>query len=246
MLKLLKYDLRRRRERILVFIVIALLIQAGMWISSSAMNVELVSLNLAVYAVLAISLIFIAVFSYFRNLKSYQRRLLPVTPMQSLLSPILLAVLLTLVVIVIGLLHLGIYRLMYPMDFLPDNILSVGIRSLLQAIWSSTFLMIIVMFSITVALSLRFKWRVWVGIALLTLMQNAVSYLENVLFDSYFVGLDNTFNFVLYEDSHRPGSGFTIRYLATNQWPWPLVFEFAIVCILIYSMVMLIKKRIEV
>lgn len=43
MLKLLKYDLKRRQERILVFIVIALLAQAGLWISSAKIDTGLAS-----------------------------------------------------------------------------------------------------------------------------------------------------------------------------------------------------------
>lgn len=244
MLKLLKYDLRRRRERILVFIVIALLVQPAIWISSTKVNEQLVSLNLVTYMLLAMALVFIAVFSYFRNLKSYQRRLIPVTALQTVMSPLLFALLLILAVIALGLVHFGIYQLIYPLDFLPDNIVSVGLRCLLQFIWSAGFLMIMVMFSITVALSLRFKWRVWIGIAILTLLQNGVAYLEKLMFDSYFIGLDNVFNFEIYESNLRPDSGITIRYLSTNQWP--LLLEFVVAFILIYSMVVMVKKRIEV
>lgn len=244
MLKLLKYDLRRRRERILVFIVIALLVQPAIWISSTKVNEQLVSLNLVIYLILALALVFIAVFSYFRNLKSYQRRLIPVTALQTVIAPMLLALLLILTVITLGLVHFGIYQLIYPLDFLPDNIVSVGLRCLLQFIWSAGLLMIMAMFSITVALSLRFKGRVWVGIAILTLLQNGIAYLEKFMFDSYFIGLDNAFNFEIYESNLRPDSGVTIRYLSNNQWP--LLFEFVVACILTYAMVALVKKRIEV
>lgn len=244
MLKLLKYDLRRRRERILVFIVIALLVQPAIWISSTKVNEQLISLNLVIYFILALALVFIAVFSYFRNLKSYQRRLIPVTALQTVMSPLLFALLLILTVITLGLVHFGIYQLIYPLDFLPDNIVSVGLRCLLQFIWSAGLLMIMAMFSITVALSLRFKGRIWVGIVIFTLLQNGIAYLEKLLFDSYFILLDNTFNFELYENNLRPDSGITIRYLSTNQWP--LLFEFVVACILTYAMVVLVKKRIEV
>ncbi|AIQ41343.1 hypothetical protein MKX70_23540 [Paenibacillus sp. FSL R7-0312] len=244
MLKLLKYDLRRRRERILVFIVIALLVQPAIWISSTKVNEQLVSLNLVIYFILALALVFIAVFSYFRNLKSYQRRLIPVTALQTVMSPLLFALLLILTVIALGLVHFSIYQLIYPLDFLPDNIVSVGLRCLLQFMWSAGFMMIMVMFSITVALSLRFKWRIWVGIVILTLLQNGIAYLEKLMFNSYFIGLDNTFNFEVYESNLRPESGVTIRYLSTNQWP--LVLEFVVAFILIYSMVVMVKKRIEV
>ncbi|MEK3685504.1 MULTISPECIES: hypothetical protein [unclassified Paenibacillus] len=244
MLKLLKYDLRRRRERILVFIVIALLVQPAIWISSTKVNEQLISLNLVIYFILALALVFIAVFSYFRNLKSYQRRLIPVTALQTVMSPLLFALLLILTVIALGLVHFGIYQLIYPLDFLPDNIVSVGLRCLLQFMWSVGFMMIMVMFSITVALSFRFKGRVWIGIVILTLLQNGIAYLEKFMFNSYFIGLDNTFNFEIYENNLRPDSGVTIRYLSTNQWP--LLFEFVVAIILIYSMVVMVKKRIEV
>lgn len=162
MLKLLKYDLKRRKERILVFIVIALLAQAGLWISSAQIDVNLASLNLVIYCILAIAMIFIAVTGYFRNLKSYQRRLLPVTALQTVLSPMLLALLLMGVVILIGLAHLGIFKLLYTTaKFIPGNLQTVGFRALLQSVWSSGFLMVMVMFSFTVAYSLRMKWRVW-------------------------------------------------------------------------------------
>ena len=244
MLKLLKYDLRRRQERILIFIVIALLIQAGMWISSSKMDLRLVSLNLIIYAVLALSLMFVAVFSYFRNLRSYQRRLLPVSAVHTVLSPLLFALLLILVVIAIGLVHMGIYQLLYPINFLPDNTLSVGLRCLPLVIWSSMFMMIMFMFSITVAFSLRFKWRIWIGIIILTLLQNGLGYLEKLFFNTYYVGLDSAFNFEIYEGNLRSDSGITIKYLSTNHWP--LLFEFVVACIMVYSMVVLVKKRIEV
>lgn len=243
MLKLLKYDLRRRRERILVFIVIALLVQPAIWISSTKVNEQLISLNLVIYFILALALVFIAVFSYFRNLKSYQRRLIPVTALQTVMSPLLFALLLILTVIALGLVHFGIYQLIYPLDFLPDNIVSVGLRCLLQFMWSVGFMMIMVMFSITVALSFRFKGRVWIGIVILTLLQNGIAYLEKFMFNSYFIGLDNTFNFEIYENNLRPDSGVTIRYLSTNQWP--LLFEFVVAIILIYSMVVMVKKELK-
>ncbi|WNS45545.1 hypothetical protein [Paenibacillus sp. MMS20-IR301] len=244
MLKLLKYDLRRKRERILVCIVITLLIEIAMWVSSSGMNKELLAINLSGYAGLAVAFLFITFSSYFRNLKSYQRRLLPVTPLQTVLSPVLLAFVLLLIVIAIGLVHAGLYQLMYPMDFLPDNIVYVSFRCLLQIMYSVFFLMTMTMFSITAALSLRFKRRVWAGVALLTVLQNVTANLEKLIFNINYVGIDNSFTFVLYENKLRPASGVTIRYLDSNQWP--LLFEFAIACLLIYGMTVLVKRRIEV
>lgn len=244
MLKLLKYDLKRRQERILVFIVIALLVQAGLWISSARIDADLASLNLVIYCILAIAMIFTAVTGYFRNLKSYQRRLLPVTALQTVLSPMLLALLLIGVVILLGLAHLGILKLLYTVDLLPGNLLTVGFRALLQSVWSSLFLMVMVMFSFTVAFSLRMKGRVWFGIVLLVPLQNGIGYLEKLLFDTYFIGLDIAFNFEIYTGEPQSGSEFIIPYLPVDQGA--LLFEVAVVCLMIYGMVALVKRRIEV
>ncbi|WP_340023274.1 hypothetical protein MHI24_30355 [Paenibacillus sp. FSL K6-1096] len=243
MLKLLKYDLRRRRERILVFIAIAVLIQPALWISNSRMDKNLLTLNLTVYTVLAMALLLMAVLGYIRNLRSYPRRLLPVTALQTVLSPLLLALLLMMVVIAVVLAQLGLYRLFDPLDFLPDHLFTLGTRIVLQFVWSAGILMIMMMFAITAALSLRSKWRVWIGIAILFVLQNGVSFLEKVMFDIYFVGMERTFNLEFYNQEMRPENGITLRYLPDN--PWPLLFESALAFLLIYGMVVMVKRRIE-
>lgn len=243
MLKLLKYDLRRRRERILVFIAIAVLIQPALWISSSGLDMNLLTMNLTVYMVLAVTLLLVATLGYLRNLGSYPRRLLPVTALQTVLSPLLLALLLMMIVIAVALAQLGLYRLFDPLDFLPDHLLTLGISIILQFTWSAGILMIMIMFAITVAFSLRSKWRVWIGVATLFVLQNGISFLEKAMFDIYFVGMDRTFNFEVYHQQMRPQSGITLRYLSDN--PLPLVFESVLACLLIYGMVQMVKRRIE-
>lgn len=243
MLKLLKYDLRRRRERILVFIAVAILIQPALWISSSRMDMHLLTSNLTVYLVLAVAFILLSVLSYFRNLRSYSRRLLPVSALQTVLSPLLQALLLLMIVLVLVLVHLGIYRLFDPLEFLPDNLWSMGISMVVQFTWSAGIMMIMIMFSITAAFSLRSKWRVWIGIAILFVLQNGLAFVEKMLFDIYFVGVDRTFNFEMYNYQMRPDSGITIRYMSDN--PGPLLFESVIACLLIYGMVQMVKRRIE-
>lgn len=243
MLKLLKYDLRRRRERILVFIAIAVLVQPALWISNPRMDMKLLTLNLTVYMMLAVAMLLVATLGYIRALRSYPRRLLPVTALQTVLSPLLLALLLIMAVTAVALAQLGLYRLLNPLEFLPDHIFTLGITMILQFTWSAGILMIMVMFSMTVAFSLRSKWRIWMGVAILFLLQNGVSFLEKAMFDIYFVGMDRTFNLEVYHQQMRPESGITLRYLSDN--PLPLVFESVLACLLIYGMVVMVKRRIE-
>ncbi|WP_238655146.1 hypothetical protein [Paenibacillus piscarius] len=243
MLKLLKYDLRRRRERILVFSAIAILIQPALWISNPRVDMKLLTLNLTVYMVLAVAFLLVAAFSYIRNLRSYQRRLLPVSALQTVLSPLLLALFLLVIVVALIVIHLGIYRLFDPLEFLPDDLWSAGVSMAVQFTWSAGIMMIMSMFSITAALSLHSKWRIWIGVAILFILQNGVAFVENTMFDIYFVGVDRTFNFEMYNYQMRPDSGLTIRYMSDN--PGPLLFETAIACLLVYGMVQMVKQRIE-
>ncbi|WP_054940398.1 hypothetical protein [Paenibacillus ihuae] len=242
MLKLIRYDFRRSRDRILAALVIMVLLHIGIWVSSDTTSKDIISMHLITYFVIGIVFLFITVFNYNRNLKSYQRRLLPVNTLFTVLSPLLLYWLLLLVVLLIGLLHLGLYVLLYSADFMPGNFWTVASRSALQCIWSAGFVLLMIMFACTVARSIRVRGKIWIGIAVLVALQNGVAYLEERMFKSYFRGIDNAFRFEVIKASDVP-SGLMLNYVGYNLWP--LVFEAVIAALLIYAMTILVRKRTE-
>lgn len=242
MLKLIKYDFRRSRDRILAYFVIALLVHAATWYWNRKMGLQLIGLNLTTYVVVGVSLLLTSAITYGRNLKTYHRRLLPVRSLYTILSPLLLCWALLLAVVIIASLHLGIYVLVYSADFLPGNFWPVALNCMLQLIWFSGLTLISIMFAITVANSLRVKGKIWIIIAVLVALQNGLSYLENLLFKSSLASVESVFEFDVLNVDSVP-SGITFSYPDLNYWP--MLFEAAIAVILIYAMNVLLKKRVE-
>lgn len=243
MLKLISYDFRRSRDRILAAFVILILFHIGIWVSSGTTNDDVLSGHLITYFAFYIVFLFIAVFNYNRNLKSYPRRLLPVNTLYTVMSPLILYWLLLLTLLLIGLIHLGLYVLVYSADFMPGDFWTVASRSALQCTWSAGLVLLMTMFACTVARSIRVRGKVWIGIAVLVALQNGVAYLEEKLFSSYFIGIDNAFRFEVLKASDMP-SGLKLNYVGSNLWA--LVYEAVVAVLLICAMTVLVKKRVEV
>ncbi|OKP86088.1 hypothetical protein A3842_06685 [Paenibacillus sp. P3E] len=242
MLKLMKYDLKRRQERILAFFVIMLLVQAGIWISNSSMGVDLLSYNMMAYGVFGCTLLLFAFFNYIRYLKSYARRLVPVGTLQNVLSPLLLNWILLLLVTGLAAIHLGLYILVYSSDFLPVNFWRVASWCIFNLLWTAGFELILLMFAVTIAKSLRVKGTIWIAIAVFAVIENGISFIENQFWGSYISALNNAFQFKVYEAS-AIRTGLKLSDIGTNFWA--LIFEAAVGAILIYVMKLLIQKRIE-
>lgn len=241
MLRLVKYDFRRNRDRILAIFVITILAQFGIGLANFA-DYEMFSLNPIAYVITVIIFMVFSVQTYAHNTKSYQRRLLPVKTLYTVLSPLLLFLALITVVLVMASIHLGVYIMMYSKSFLPVNFWSVAGIGILQIYWSVVFLMLTGMFSVTLVRSLRIRGRVWIGIATLYLLQNGLTYIEYLIFGTYFSALDNAFQFGIIKDSELP-SGIVLTRDVFNLWP--TLFEFAIMVILLYIITKLVKKRVE-
>ncbi|MNI91069.1 hypothetical protein D3C73_1486840 [compost metagenome] len=75
------------------------------------------------------------------------------------------------------------------------------------------------------------------------LLQNGVAYLEQLLFDNYFAGINNAFRFEMIEAADM-SNGLTLNDVGTNLM-WPVVFEVALAAMMIYVMTVMVKKRVE-
>lgn len=241
MLRLIKYDFRRSRDRILAFFVIMLLAQAAIWISNGRIGTGLFIAHIFVYLGFEVAVMILSAITYSRNLKAYHRRLLPVNSINQVLSPLVLCWMMLIIITLVAALHLRIIFL-YSQDVLPGNFWSVIVRSMLILIWSAGFALVLIMFSITTAASLRVKGRIWVGVATLVVLQNGLEYLMNLLFKSYSLSLDQMFEFDVYESAAAP-SGNTLFVADLNFWPF--LFEAGVMILLIYTMNLLVKNRVE-
>lgn len=242
MLNLMKYEFRRKRERVLAYFVIMLIVQAGIWITNSSMGTDLISMNMLTYGIFGYFLVLSAIISYDRYLRSYARRLVPVPIIQNVLSPLLFCWVLLLVIVGIAAIHLGIYMLAYSPDFLTEHFWSVAAWNVFCFVWMAGFELILLMFVITVVRSLRIRGKIWIGIAVFMVLENGLNLIESQIWGNQTVGLENAFRLSIYPSSSVP-SDINVNIDVNNFWP--LLFQAAIGVIFVYFTTILVKKRIE-
>ncbi len=241
MLRLVKYDFRRNRDMILAIFAITILAQIWIGLSNFA-DEEMFMFNTVVYVVATLILFVFALRTYGHNLTSYSRRLLPLQMLYTVLSPMLLFLALLLGVVTMSLIHFGIYTMMHSTSYLPSSFWKETSFGLIQLYWFTCFSMLLVMLSITVALSTRLKGRVWIGIATFFILQYVITFLEGWIFNGYFSALDNAIRVGVVD-----GSMFRSMSSASQDVSiiGPALFEAAIAVIMLYGIVILVKKRVE-
>ena len=239
MLKLVKYDFRRNRDMILAVFVVTIIVQ--IWIGFvNFTEQEMFSLNAVVYVIAVLIVYVFALRTYVHNLKSYNRRLLPIKTLYTVLSPMVLFLFLLLGVVMMVLIHLGVYAIMYSTSYLPTSFWKGASFSVVLLFWFTGFSMLLVMFSITVALSIRFKGRVWIGIVTCFILQYVISFLEEWIFEGSMS--DNALRVGLIDESTFRSMSSLSREVSII---WPTLFEALIALIMLYGIVKLVKKRVE-
>jgi hypothetical protein len=241
MLKLVKYDFRRNRDQILALFVVTILAQIGVGFTRFTES-EIILFNIMVYLIAVVILFFFALRTYDYNLKSYNRRLLPLQVLYTVLSPLLLFLGLLLGIFIVAYIHLGVHIMMYSSALLPANFWSVSSYVVLALIWASAFAMLLIMFSITVARSIRMKGSMWVGLVTFFIAQKVISLIEDRIFNHTFISLDSAFRF---EVTNEVGSSNRIEVSDYTLGLLPMLFEVVIAVLLIAVIIKLIKKRVE-
>lgn len=241
MLKLIKYDFRRNRDQILAVFIITILVQIGIGYTITS-DQELFMMNITTYIIAALVLLFLNIRTYDQNLRYYNRQLLPVPVIYTILSPLLLFLSLLIGVFIVGYIHLGIYIIRYSDSFLPVNFWSTSTYALLPIFWSAFFAMLFIMFSITTARSVRMKGSVWIGLGTFFVIQYAISFLEHRMFNHTFISLESAFRFGVTDQADRLNGIEVSQYFLGVL---PILFEAVIAIILIAVMIRLIKRRVE-
>lgn len=242
MLKLLKYDFRRNRDPILGILVVLFLIQLSIGVSAKVSDwgyQTMFMLNIAAYIITGVVLLVQACRTYDYNLTSYHRRLIPLNAVYMILSPLFMYLLLLIGVSTLALLHLSLYTLLVPKE-IPNHMWPIMFTGLLQMIWSACFVMIALMFSVSVARSVRIRGRVWIGIVSFFIVHNGFSLIELKLFGSN--ALDSSFQFQITESSF-PEGGLTVSRDIYNMGP--VLFEIGFAVLMVVVITRFVNRRVE-
>ncbi|WP_018753708.1 hypothetical protein [Paenibacillus sanguinis] len=246
MMMLLKYEWKRNANTLLsVFfvlivaqIVVATVGHYGNWIDAGT-----VALSIMMY-VAAVMIMIVTVsktFSY--NIRAYHWRLLPVHPVWTILSPLLLSWLVLIVLLGIMAIHGGLYFQFsdYPFGLeqvvnslvLGDWLLVVG-----QIVWLYTLLIIVIFVSMLIgaSVSIRGKAGIWIAILSFFIIQYVLFWVEDVFFS------EDTSGFMSGVLESESGA-VTIEAVLT--WG-PFLFEFVVVCLFVWMMSYLLKRRVQI
>lgn len=90
---------------------------------------------------------------------------MPVPVLYTVLSPVMLFLGSLLGLFLVAYIHLAVDIMMFSTSFLPEKFWLISAYTVLIVFWASAYSMLLVMFSMTVAMSVRVKGRVWIGIA---------------------------------------------------------------------------------
>lgn len=253
MIKLFKYDWKRDSNTIysvLAVLVIGQLLLHWLGISRGWEPTVRLGVGLAVYIAAVVVMVITGYKSYIKNLKSYQRRLVPIHPLYHVLSSLLFSTLIMLAVFAIAAAH-GLLLISRSdlMAFLELGNLQLTAWDVIVAaasgIWGTFFVVLLVFFAITVGamVSIRGKAGVWVGIITFIALSNLISLINEKVFEQ--VGSTSNFGIAQIETgSTVVPDTFTINSIGTGLGGF--LFELAVAALLLWLMVWPIRKKLEI
>ncbi|WP_458461008.1 hypothetical protein [Paenibacillus sp.] len=246
MMTLLKYDLRRNWNTLLAGLVILIIAQVGLSLFMS--EVTGVVIGIMGYVGVGVAIYVKMIKTYWSNIRSYNRRLLPVTGLSHVLSPLIFGALCGLGLLIICAIHSYIYismklrmNLATYVDFSGMHVSDV-LTLLLFMVWIMVFMTVIIFLSISIAGSFRWKTGPWIGIVAFLVLVNLISWLENIILAGRF-SPNELFQFT--EES--TGISITANGVIWSDGKWgSTVFEMVVAVILVWATIYLNNKKVEV
>ncbi|WP_138496435.1 hypothetical protein [Paenibacillus pinistramenti] len=229
MIRLLKYDWRRNMTYLLsAFVLFVLGELAVEWFVSN--SDAAVSLMIIGYAAMLVFIVVSAVKTYVKNIGSSGRRMLPVTSLQHILSPLVMGLAGTLVIGLLFVLHFSMsttfqhyteFDQVSSLD--PGSVVLLG----LSGLESMMFELLLFFLAYTIGRSLRVKFKAVIIVAAYLVLQNGLLLIEDAL------KLDNL--------GLNSSEFFSMKLVSAST-----VFELICSLVMIVVMVKLIDKRVEV
>lgn len=261
MLKLLKYDWKRNRA-LAGILGVTVLLEGGIELAARLLHWSLdltLALQVLIYAVAGVGMAATAASSYAANLRSPQRRLLPLPSLHTLLSSLLFGVLALLAIGLLAVVHwwlshlagsgegyagLGaILNVMELSRFAALTPIQLLIGTVMLA-WSGVFSLLAIFLAVTIGASLqtRRKYPLRISILIFFVFQTLIYSVEYLLFNTD--KADSIFRINLGASAE---SAIHTRVLIDEMkqaWP-PMLFEMALALVMIYVMVRLIDRYVE-
>lgn len=252
MMKLLKYDWKRNANTILGMAAILAIAEALVtWFGLTrnwATGITVV-LVVILYASAGIFVVILGCKTFDHNIKAYNRRLLPVHPVWSVLSSFLLCWILILIVLAImavhGLVYLNMASLPGFNGWNGGRIQHIVVIGLL-GVWQYSLFIITIFLAITIGavISIRGKAGTWIAIISFFIIQYVIGMIEKVLFGVEY----GAFSFNIFSadtGSNEMSAEFTSGNMFDLHWG-AFVLEAVVMVLMVWTMSYLIKRKLEI
>ncbi|MNI34987.1 hypothetical protein D3C73_889970 [compost metagenome] len=253
MMKLLKYDFKRHSNTLLGSLVVLIIIQAALSIIGTVKSWDpgvVIALSIFLYGIVFVFISWLACKNYDTSIKSYARRLLPVRPVWTVISSLVLSWIAILVLFMIFAIHIYVY---WQYGSVPSEITNdlSGIRAVdaisgvAASFWLYSLWIITIFLAITIgaAVSIRGKLGAWVGILAYFILQNVWSWLEEIFFGSL-ANIDRFGAFTIVEGTDYVDAAFGPGVL---ELTWgPFIFELVIMALMVWGITLLHRKKLEI
>ncbi|WP_068787277.1 hypothetical protein [Paenibacillus phocaensis] len=252
MMKLLKYDIKQNANTVLGLIAVLVIVQGLLSMAGRLRQWDtgaILVLTIVLYLAAAIILLVQVCKTFAYNIKAYHRRLLPLHPVWTIASSLLFSWLVALVMAILISVHAALYVRTGQMPFDLIQIRVSGIKDIaliaFSLLWIYTLLVLTIFLSIAIgaSVSIRGKAGTWVGIVTFFVIQNGLSWLEDLLFgESDTAILKFGTLHVGSSEEISSGTAKAVQLIPLG----PFLLEAAVAALMVYATTYLLKKRIEI
>ncbi|AWB43401.1 hypothetical protein DCC85_03635 [Paenibacillus sp. CAA11] len=243
MIRLLKYDWKRNATALLGSGAVLIIVQLMLEVFATNPEFRIV-MSIMAYSAAAVLIVVMACKTYAQNIVSYSRHLLPVRTSFHVLSPILLALICSIILGIIIILHLMLTR-----QFIDHQryveLVQVHAYSLIWAgvliLWVFMTQIITIFLAITISRSFRVKARAWIGLIAYFGIAYVMSFLEHVLQLEPLGWADE----IIRTNEKSNTQVIDLNMKGLQGFYSTLAFEFIIACLMFFIIVRLLKRRVE-
>lgn len=246
MMTLLKYDFRRNWNTLLAGLAVLIIVQIGLSLFVSDISAS--AIGVIVYVGAGVALYVKMIKTYWSNIRSYNRRLVPVTGLSHVLSPIIFGTLCGLGLLAVATIHYFIFSTTHTginfAGFINDSGIHASeiVSLLLFSWWVALFITIIIFLSISIGGSFRFKTGPWISIVAFFVLTNLITWLENIIFSGRFNP-----NELFQVTEGNTGISVTSNRILWSDGTWAsIIFEIIVAVILVGVAVYLNNRKVEV
>lgn len=251
MLKLLKYNWKMNSLSVYIVLASTVLLYTLLligkykwgWIDEAVFVIGALVATLS-----SLAFIVLTCLTMKHQLKSYHRRLLPLSPIEEISSILLLGVIYSLLAVVLAIVYFIVLNASFN-DGTINHTLNLILQPkpifsmLLFSIWITIMFLAVMMLAMTATYSTKGKFRAWIGVAIYFGTLIAIDYVSQLILGPSYQQHYSFINFDVGSSDITINEGMPIDWF--DFWSFPMLFEVIVLALIITIIHYLLKKRVQ-